>query len=197
MASRNSLSFLELREKCYNKAKDTYVLHDITFRIIAGETEKPCTLVLMDDTFHEEEEELRLVLGTARSDSSFGASIGEQNETLIKIRDDEDSKKLFCCYWLLEAPLCALKTFFLLITESIIKFGETKFSVSEPENTRQIAVVKIPVLRLGDTSKVSVVRVHTKDGSATSGEDYHPISEGRIIQMIITSRYLFLFMTVT
>lgn len=39
-------------------------------------------------------------------------------------------------------------------------------------------VVKIPVLRLGDTSKVSIVRVHTKDGSATSGEDYHPVSEG-------------------
>ncbi len=31
--------------------------------MIAGETEKPCTLVLMDDTFHEEDEELRLVLG--------------------------------------------------------------------------------------------------------------------------------------
>lgn len=80
--------------------------------MIAGETEKPCTLVLIDDTFHEEEEELRLVLGTPRSDSSFGASIGEQNETLIKIRDDSDSKKLFSCYWLLETYLCALKTFF-------------------------------------------------------------------------------------
>lgn len=80
--------------------------------MIAGETEKPCTLVLVDDTFHEEEEELRLVLGTPRSDSSFGASIGEQNETLIKIQDDADSKKLFWFYWLLEAHLCALKTFF-------------------------------------------------------------------------------------
>lgn len=79
------------------------------------------------------------------------------------------------------------KNIFLLITEAIIKFGETKFSVSEPKDTRQVAVVKIPVLRLGDTSKVSIVRVHTKDGSAISGEDYHPISEGRIIQMIITS----------
>lgn len=60
--------------------------------------------------------------------------------------------------------------------------------MSEPKDTRQVAVVKIPVLRLGDTSKVSVVRVHTKDGSATSGEDYHPISEGRItyhIQLFI------------
>lgn len=38
--------------------------------------------------------------------------------------------------------------------------------------------MKIPVLRLGDTSKLSVVRVHTKDGSATSGDDYNPLSEG-------------------
>lgn len=83
-----------------------------TFRMIAGETEKPCTLVLTDDTFHEEEEELRLVLGTPRSDSSFGASIGEQNETLIKIRDDADSKRIAYCYWLLEAHLCALKPLF-------------------------------------------------------------------------------------
>lgn len=41
-----------------------------------------------------------------------------------------------------------------------------------------MSVVKVPVLRVGDTSKVSVVRVHTKDGSATSGEDYHPVSQG-------------------
>lgn len=62
--------------------------------------------------------------------------------------------------------------------EAIIKFGETKFSVSEPSGAGQVSMVKIPVLRVGDTSKVSVVRVHTKDGSATSGEDYHPVSEG-------------------
>lgn len=51
--------------------------------------------------------------------------------------------------------------------------------MNEPKESGQVAVVKIPVLRVGDTSKVSVVRVHTKDGSATSGEDYHPISEGK------------------
>lgn len=76
------------------------------------------------------------------------------------------------------------KNICLLITEPIIRFGETKFSVSEPKDVKPVAVVKIPVLRLGDTSKVSVVRVHTKDGSATSGEDYHPISEGRVILCI-------------
>lgn len=65
------------------------------------------------------------------------------------------------------------------LSESVIRFGETKFSVNEPKESGQVSVVKISVLRVGDTSRVSVVRVHTKDGSATSGEDYHPISEGR------------------
>ena len=42
----------------------------------------------------------------------------------------------------------------------------------------EVALVRIPILRVGDSSKVSLVRVHTKDGSATSGEDYNPLSEG-------------------
>lgn len=67
---------------------------------------------------------------------------------------------------------------FPTILEPVIKFGETKFSISEPKDPGQLVVIEIPVIRLGDTSKVSIVRVHTKDGSATSGEDYHPVSEG-------------------
>lgn len=76
-------------------------------------------------------------------------------------------------------PLHFNLSIFLTILEAIIKFGETKFSVSEPKDPGQSVVIKIPVIRQGDTSKVSIVRVHTKDGSATSGEDYHPVSEGR------------------
>lgn len=72
-------------------------------------------------------------------------------------------------------------------TEAIIRFGVTKFSVNEPSEAGQVSVVKVPVLRVGDTSKVSVVRVHTKDGSATSGEDYHPISQGERTQLITHS----------
>ncbi len=63
--------------------------------------------------------------------------------------------------------------------ESIIRFAEIKYSVREPQLPGEIAVVNIPVLRQGDTSKVSVVRIHTKDGSATSGEDYNPLSQGQ------------------
>lgn len=67
----------------------------------------------------------------------------------------------------------------LPVLEPIIRFSEIKYSVREPQVKGDVATVKIPILRVGDTSKVSVVRVHTKDGSATSGEDYNPLSEGR------------------
>lgn len=121
----------------------------ITFQ--PGEAEKPCVLSLVDDSLFEEGEELRLVLGSPKSDSQFGASVGDLKETLVKIKDTAD--------------------------KPIIRFSETKFSVSEPKEAGSVAMVQVPVVRLGDTSKVSVVRVHTKDGSAVSGEDYHPVSQ--------------------
>ena len=58
----------------------------------SGEVEKPCQLTLVDDTEHEEVEELRLVLGNPRSDSPYGAAVGAQNETLVRIQDQADSK---------------------------------------------------------------------------------------------------------
>lgn len=74
--------------------------------------------------------------------------------------------------------LCAALCSFLCTLEPIIRFFETKFSISEPKEAGAMATVRIPVVRVGDTSKVSVVRVHTKDGSAVSGEDYYPVSQG-------------------
>lgn len=74
-------------------------LFNIFSPFFSGEIEKTCVLVIVDDTKHEEDEELRLVLGSPKSESPFGASIGQQNETLIKIKDDADSKiALFSCY---------------------------------------------------------------------------------------------------
>ncbi|XP_034556200.1 FRAS1-related extracellular matrix protein 2b [Notolabrus celidotus] len=159
--------------RCYSRQGTAQVMMDFNERpntdasiitFLPGEVEKPCVLVLVDDTEHEEEEELRLVLGNPKSESPFGASIGTQNETHIKIKDDAD--------------------------KAIIRFAETKFSVNEPKESGQMSVVRIPVLRVGDTSKVSVVRVHTKDGSATSGEDYHPISEEIVFKAGDTEHYV-------
>lgn len=57
--------------------------------------------------------------------------------------------------------------------------------------------MKLPILRLGDTSKVSVVRVHTKDGSATSGDDYNPLSEGNTPLITSTERTLCILLIVS
>ncbi|XP_031415899.1 FRAS1-related extracellular matrix protein 3 [Clupea harengus] len=146
--------------RCYTRQGSAQVMMDyeerpntdasvITF--LPGESEKPCTVNLVDDSVHEEDEEFRMVLGTPKSKSPYGAAVGEQKEALVTVTDNKD--------------------------KPIIRFSELKYSVREPQVAGEIAVVKVPVLRLGDTSKVSVVRVHTKDGSATSGEDYNPLSE--------------------
>lgn len=56
-----------------------------------GESEKPCVVSLMDDSVHEEDKEFRLVLGTHKSKSPYGASIGEQKEALVTVTDAKDS----------------------------------------------------------------------------------------------------------
>lgn len=61
-------------------------------RLSPGETEKPCVVSLMDDSVHEEREEFRLVLGSAKSKSPYGALIGEQKEALVTVTDDKDSR---------------------------------------------------------------------------------------------------------
>uniref|UniRef100_A0A669EDI1 Fras1 related extracellular matrix 3 n=1 Tax=Oreochromis niloticus TaxID=8128 RepID=A0A669EDI1_ORENI len=146
--------------RCYTRQGSAQVMMDYNERpntdasvitFLPGESEKSCVVTLVDDSIHEEDEEFRLVLGTPKSKSPYGASIGEQKEALVTLTDEKD--------------------------KPIIRFSEIKYSVREPQVKGDVAIVKIPILRFGDTSKVSVVRVHTKDGSATSGEDYNPMSE--------------------
>ncbi|XP_077574702.1 FRAS1-related extracellular matrix protein 3 [Stigmatopora nigra] len=146
--------------RCYTRQGTAQVMMDYSERpntnasiieFLPGETEKACTVQLEDDSIHEEDEEFRLVLGTPKSKSPYGARLGDRKEATIKITDTKD--------------------------KPIIRFSEIKFSVREPQVKGEAAYVKIPVLRTGDASKMSVVRVHTKDGSATSGEDYNPLSE--------------------
>ena len=68
-----------------------------------------------------------------------------------------------------------------LFPEPIIKFPTTKFSIDEPTDPDDVAIVRIPIIRMGDSSQTSVVRVHTKDGSAKSGLDYNPMSRSMYI----------------
>ncbi|XP_030630785.1 FRAS1-related extracellular matrix protein 2 [Chanos chanos] len=145
--------------RCYTRQSSAQVMMDyeerpdtdlsvITFQ--PGEREKTCEVTIVDDSEYEEEEEFRLVLGMPSSQSAVLFSLGKQRETLVKIKDEED--------------------------KPIIRFSETRFFVREPPGAGESVAVRIQVQRLGDCSKVSVVRVHTRDGSATAGEDYRPLS---------------------
>lgn len=46
----------------------------------------------MDNSVHEEDEEFRLVLGSPKSKSKYGATIGEQKEILVTVTDEKDSE---------------------------------------------------------------------------------------------------------
>ncbi|XP_070554250.1 extracellular matrix protein 3-like [Ptychodera flava] len=146
--------------RCYTRQGTAQVMMDYDERpntdasivtFLPGEQEKPCTVLLMNDNLHEPDESFRLVLGSPGSDSALAASIGLQNETVLTIKDDGD--------------------------KPIIKFSKTTFTVVEPQSDDDIAIVRIPVIRMGDSSQTSIVRVHTKDGSAKSGIDYNPFSQ--------------------
>ena len=65
-----------------------------------------------------------------------------------------------------------------LLTESVIRFAEKRYSVGEPEFSGETRILSVPVLRGGDTSRVSIVRVHTRDGTAKAGKDYIGFSKG-------------------
>lgn len=45
----------------------------------------------MDDSVHEEDEEFRLVLGSPKSKSPYGATVGEQKEAVVTVTDEKDS----------------------------------------------------------------------------------------------------------
>lgn len=79
----------------------------------------------MDDSIHEEKEEFRLVLGTAKSKSPYGALIGEQKEALITVTDDKDSKiKIYIqnvpAFFVLREHFTSTKNFLLFKNPSFV-----------------------------------------------------------------------------
>ena len=69
---------------------------------------------------------------------------------------------------------------FLPIAETIVKFEARKYTVYEPIQKSKLSEVIIPVLRTGDLSRVSHIRLYTKDGSAKAGFDYQPLARVRV-----------------
>ncbi|KAG7164631.1 FRAS1-related extracellular matrix protein 2-like 1, partial [Homarus americanus] len=146
--------------RCYTRQDTAHVTDDFDERpdtnasfvhFLPGESERPCTVILVNDLVHEGEEQIYLVLGSPVSPTAGGASVGVRHSSTLTINDQAD--------------------------RATVGLEETRVSVEEPEGVGEARVVRLGVVRGGDTSTRVAVRVHTKDGSATSGYDYYPLSQ--------------------
>ncbi|XP_074649930.1 FRAS1-related extracellular matrix protein 2-like [Tubulanus polymorphus] len=139
--------------RCYTRQGSAQVARDfverpnsdlslITFH--PGEREKSCNVQMINDDLYEANEEFRLLLGMTSVANSV--IFGSPNTTVITINDERD--------------------------KAVIGFGKRQYVVKEPSNSNSRKYLRIPLKRMGDLSKTSVVRVFTRDGSAKSGMDY-------------------------
>ena len=60
----------------------------------------------------------------------------------------------------------------------MIRFEYNRYTVNEPIINGDVNILRVPVVRLGDTSGTSEVRVSTKSGSARAGRDFNGYSKG-------------------
>ena len=58
-----------------------------------------------------------------------------------------------------------------------IGFEQKRHFVNEPSDEDEGSFVKLVVVRNGDTSRTSQVRLYTKDGSAKADMDFAPLSK--------------------
>uniref|UniRef100_A0A8C2J6A9 FRAS1 related extracellular matrix 2b n=1 Tax=Cyprinus carpio TaxID=7962 RepID=A0A8C2J6A9_CYPCA len=148
--------------QCYSRQGSAQVMMDFNERpntdistivFLPGEVEKPCVLILVDDTEHEEDEELRLVLGSPKSESPFGASIGAQNETLVKIKDDADSKT-FISHFL--TFLCRLVFHLQLLLSVRVLESTNMYKIKHENDNSPTADVEF---KEGETEHIVVVEI--------------------------------------
>lgn len=63
-----------------------------------------------------------------------------------------------------------------------IGFGQKRIFINEPKEEGQHSYVTLDVIRTGDTSKTSLLRLFTKDGSAKADLDFVP--QSKVSEMI-------------
>ncbi|KAF4530183.1 hypothetical protein B566_EDAN001442 [Ephemera danica] len=148
--------------KCYTRQRSARAGHDFEDRMKAetsridfamGQALNYCEVNILDDPVLEGEEDFVLRLAEPLFEElDTGqeklALIGDKAMMRVKITDDEDTPKIY--------------------------FEKREVTVNE--STNEPHVLKIKVLRAGDTSSVAKVHVTSRDGSAISGADYVAVS---------------------
>ncbi|XP_013794564.2 extracellular matrix protein FRAS1-like [Limulus polyphemus] len=145
---------------CYTLQKTAYVREDFEERpksdlskitFFPGEKSKNCVVSIVDDARFEDSEYFLLKLGNLWTDSAGGAIIGSVDTVRVTITNQEDV--------------------------STLNLDQSTYTVQEPSKPDQIAKVMLKIVRKGDNNQTCRVRVSTRDGSATSGVDYHAKSK--------------------
>ncbi|KAK7080023.1 Extracellular matrix protein fras1 [Halocaridina rubra] len=114
-----------------------------------GVSKVECEVGILDDLIYEKEEEFIVKLSHPESPSDVQPYIGENKIVQVIILDWEDRPR--------------------------VSFQDVSYNFAEPQLEDVISTVRIPLIRLGDVSKISLVTVSTRDGSATSGIDFQPL----------------------
>lgn len=71
---------------------------------------------------------------------------------------------------------------------SAIGFNQKRHFVNEPTDKDEVRYVRLVLVRNGDTSRTSIVRLYTKDGSAKADKDFAPLSKVSNFVKFIASR---------
>ena len=58
-----------------------------------------------------------------------------------------------------------------------IYFEQQQYDVNEPDRAGSMSTVMLTILRSGDVSRQSEVRITTRDGTAIASRDYHSKSQ--------------------
>ncbi|CAL4166611.1 unnamed protein product, partial [Meganyctiphanes norvegica] len=114
-----------------------------------GVSKVECEVGLLDDLMYEKEEEFIVKLSTPESPSNVRPVLGANKIIRITILDWEDRPR--------------------------ISLENSVYTITEPQIGELTKSLKIPIVRVGDTSQVSKVTVSTKDGSASANDDYQPL----------------------
>ncbi len=120
----------------------------------SDERVKYCPVELINDSVYEADETFQLKLTDVRVAVAASAAeilLGQFGTLTVTIANDEDA--------------------------SVISLSDEIYYTEEPSTSDSSVVKQITVIRSGDLSRVSLVRVSTVDETATAGSDYKPKTE--------------------
>lgn len=128
-----------------------YSLEQSRINFSPGEKIKDCVIDIIDDSIYEAHEAFQVRLSDLRTSSIQGAQFDQLTQATVTITNDEDA--------------------------TIISLSHENYHTEEPSSNDSLVIKTITVIRTGDLSRASVVRISTSDGTAVAGIDYKPKTE--------------------